>query len=127
MGEANHPPPGLVTLVRRIIRTGLGALRNRLELFALEWQEERLRLTRLALGVGLLVFFVLMTALLLTFIAIFIFPPEHRMYVAGGLAALYCVAAILACWRLRTLLRHEAFRETIDQVKKDEAWLESLK
>ena len=104
-----------------------------MEAIVLESDEElrRRATTRLNLRNGFylqtILYLVLMTALLLTFIAIFIFPPEHRMYVAGGLAALYCVAAILACWRLRTLLRHEAFRETIDQVKKDEAWLESLK
>jgi uncharacterized membrane protein YqjE len=56
MGEDNNQAPGLATLLQRVGRTSLGALRNRAELLAVEWQEEKARLAQLLIwSLGLLV------------------------------------------------------------------------
>lgn len=126
MAEANHQPPGFATLTRRLALTGLGALRNRSELLTVEWQEERARLTELLVMVVGFVFLGMMGVMLLTATILFLFPEEKRIYVAAGFAVLYLLGTILAWFGLKSLLKHEPFAETLDQVKKDRVWLESL-
>jgi uncharacterized membrane protein YqjE len=127
MPEANHQAPGITTLLGRLARTGVGAVQNRLELFAVEWEEERLRLTEVLLwGLALLIMG-LMGLLLLTATIVLLFHEELRVYVLGAFAVLYLTGAAAAFFGLKSLVKHEGFTETVAQVKKDRVWLESLK
>jgi len=73
MSDNNHTT-GLGTLASRIGKTTLGALENRGELLAVEWQQEKARLTQLLiLSIGLM-FLGMLGALLLTATIIFLFP-----------------------------------------------------
>jgi Predicted membrane protein len=126
MAEPNKKPPGITTLVGRLARTGVGALENRLELFALEWQEERIRLTELAIWGMALLFLSNLGVLLLTATIIFLFREEFRLYVAGAFAVLYLIGAVVAWFGLKSQLKQEPFAESIGQVKKDREWLDSL-
>jgi uncharacterized membrane protein YqjE len=127
MADANHQPPGLITLVRRLVRTGVGAFQNRLELFAVEWQQERIRLADVMLLAVAVVFLGILAILLITLTLILLFPPKLRIYATAGFGVLYLIAAIVAFFGLRAQLRRAPFADTIDQAKKDRAWLESLK
>lgn len=127
MEATNHKPPGFTTLTGRIARTAAGALRSRGELFAVEWQTEKMRLTELLLWAGLLVFLATMGLVLVTGIAIFLFKEEHRIYAAGGFAVVYTIGAVLAWLSLKSLLQQEPFADTIDQARKDTTWLASFK
>ncbi|HWH68048.1 MAG TPA: phage holin family protein [Candidatus Sulfotelmatobacter sp.] len=127
MAEEPHLPPGAGTLVGRLARTGLGALQNRFELLALEWQQEKARLTELLVWAVGLLFLGIMGGVLLTATIIFLFPQEWRLYVAGGFTLLYFLGALGAWFSLKTLLKQEPFAETLDQVKKDRVWLDSFK
>ncbi|MGH7970758.1 MAG: hypothetical protein ACREIC_18695, partial [Limisphaerales bacterium] len=69
---AEEHSPGLGALVSRLVGTGLGALNNRIELFALEWQEEKARLTEMFFWTTALVFLSVMVVLLLTAVVIFL-------------------------------------------------------
>jgi len=125
--ENNHEPPGLATLTRKLAETSLGALGNRGELLALEWQEEKGRLLELLVwGLGVL-FLAIMAMVLLTGTIIFLFPEDKRLYVAGGFTVLYLLGAVAAAFTAKSLLKKEPFSESIEQVKKDRVWLESLK
>jgi uncharacterized membrane protein YqjE len=127
MAEANHQPPGFITLVRRLVRTGVGAVQNRLELFAVEWQQERARLAdAMLLGVAV-VFLGILAVLLFTITIILLFPPELRIYATLGFAVLYLIVAAVALFCLRAQLKREPFADTIDQARKDRIWLDSLK
>jgi uncharacterized membrane protein YqjE len=125
MTESEEREPGFATLAGRLARTGVGALRNRLELFAVEWQEERARLTELILWLVGLLFLGILGVLMLTVTIVLLFPPQFRLYVAGGFALLYLIGAGIAWAVVKSLLKHEPFTETIDQAKKDAAWLDS--
>lgn len=125
MVDTEQQATGFVGLARRLARTGMGALRNRIELFALEWQEERARLTELVMWVVALLFLGMLAALLLTFTIIFLFPPEYRLYVAGGFTVLYLIGAVVAWFGVRAVLKREPFTETLDQARKDANWLDS--
>jgi uncharacterized membrane protein YqjE len=125
--DRNNNSPGLRTLVQRLVGTGWGALRNRGELLAVEWQEEKARLTQLLIWTVGLLFLGMMAMVLLTGTIILLFREEHRLYVAGAFTLLYLIGAIVAWFVLKSLLKQEPFSESIGQAKKDAAWLESIK
>jgi uncharacterized membrane protein YqjE len=125
--DDNSHSPGLRTLLGRFATTGMGAVQNRIELLAVEWQEERIRLIRLlVLSAGWLLL-ALGAVGLFTATVILLFPAEWRVYAAAGFMALYLAGAIWAWLRVRALLKQEPFLETIEQVKKDRSFLESIK
>jgi len=118
--------PGFLTLVGRLVRTSIGAVQNRFELLAVEWQEERNRLTELLIWIIAVVFMGVMSAVLLTATIILVCPQEARAYVAGGFTLLYLIGTTTACLVLRRLLRREPFAETIEQGKRDREWLRTF-
>jgi uncharacterized membrane protein YqjE len=127
IAATNHDTPGLATLVGRVGHVALKGVQTRVELLAVEWQEERLRLMDLMLyAIGLLLCSML-GVLFLTVTIIFLFPASARLYVTAGFAVLYVLAAIGAGLRLRGILNRQPFAESIDQFRKDRLWLESLK
>jgi uncharacterized membrane protein YqjE len=123
----NHNSPGLATLLAGAGRVALGGIHTRVELLAVEWQEERLRLGELVLCAMALLLLGIMGALLLTATIIFLFPESGRIYVTAAFAVLYLLGAMIAGFALKTRLKREPFSESIDQVKKDRLWLESLR
>lgn len=125
-GNNNHFP-GFISRLQDIGRTGLGALQNRGELFAVEWREENARLTELLIWAFSLAFLAMGGVLLLTITIILLFPAELRTYVFGGFTALYFIGALIAWMNVKTLLKHEPFEESLSQIRKDSVWLESLK
>ena len=125
MSDNNHTT-GLGTLASRIGKTTLGALTNRGELLAVEWQQEKFRLSQvLALCVGSM-FLGVLGALFLTATVVFLFSEETRIYVAAAFGVLYLVGAGVAFFRLQKLLKREPFSETLRQLRKDRALLDSL-
>lgn len=123
----NHTPTGLTTLLGRVAREALGGVQNRVELLAVEWQEARLRLSELLLWLVALLLLGLMAVLLLTATIIFLFPESVRVYVTGAFALLYLLGGAGSFFALRTVIKREPFSESIEQVRKDRVWLESLK
>jgi uncharacterized membrane protein YqjE len=123
MSDNNHTT-GLGTLASKIGKTTLGALTNRGELLAVEWQQERARLTQLLiLAVGLM-FLGMMGALLLTATIIYLFHEEYRLYVAAGFTILYLGGAGFVFFKLRALVNEEPFAETLKQLRKDRSLLD---
>jgi uncharacterized membrane protein YqjE len=96
------------------------------QLLAVEWQEERLRLRGLLLWSVALLSLVLMGALLVTTAIIFLFPEDLRVYITAAIGLLYLCGAVGAWFGLKSSLKKESFAESIDQVKKDQVWLETL-
>lgn len=127
MVGTNHKTPSLTTLLGRVARVAVRGLQNRVELLAVEWQEERLRLAELLVKAIALVLLTTMGAMLLTATIIFLFPANVRIYVTAALAVLYLLGGAGAWAGLKASLKREPFSESVDQVKKDRIWLESLK
>src|SRR5439155_19939033 len=126
MAEDNDHQAGLGTLAGRLGRTALGALGNRAELLAVEWRQEKARLTRLLLVCIALSFLSMLTAVLFTATIIFLFPEGARLYVAAGFTLLYLAGAAVAFFSLMSLLRQEPFAETRKQLKKDQSLLDAF-
>ncbi|HWQ91174.1 MAG TPA: phage holin family protein [Clostridia bacterium] len=126
MGETNNISPGIAQLVGRLVRTSVGCLKNRAELLAVEWQEEKARLTELLIWALGLVFLGMMGMVLLTATIIFLFPVQYRIFIAAGFAVLYLAGSAVAWFSLKAHLKREPFVESVDQARKDTLWLESL-
>jgi uncharacterized membrane protein YqjE len=126
MADSNNHFPGFVTQLRKLGHTALGALQNRGELLAVEWQEENARLTEIVVWTLGLAFLAMAGLLMLTATIILLFPPELRIYAFAGFAVLYLVGALVAWFNVKALLKHEPFAESLNQVRKDSVWLESL-
>jgi len=110
-------------LAQRLLLIG----QNRLELLALEAQEERLRLVQallLALGVAVLG---LLAAITLTGAVVVLFWSLSPLATLLVLTGLYGAGAVILYRRLATLLRDwQNFPATLDQFRKDRAGLEKL-
>jgi uncharacterized membrane protein YqjE len=107
--------------LRRLGATLLAILHTRAELFAREFQRERMRITRLLLlGVGALFFFSL-GMLTLTMFIIVLFWDSQRLVVIGFLTALYLgIAAGLIIYAKREVARAtRPFATTVAELKKD--------
>jgi uncharacterized membrane protein YqjE len=127
MVDTNNHSPGFFSLLRKLGRTGLGALRNRGELLSVEWREENARLSEIMVWAIVLGFLAIAGLSLATVTIILLFPVEYRIYAFAGFSVLYIVGALVAWLNVKALLKHEPFAESLTQLKKDSVWLESLK
>ena len=127
MADNNNHFPGFITQLRKLGSTAFGALQNRGELLAVEWQEENARLTEILIWTLGLAFLAMAGLLLLTVTIILLFPAELRIYAFAGFTVLYLIGALTAWFNIKALLKHEPFVESLTQVRKDSVWLESLK
>jgi uncharacterized membrane protein YqjE len=127
MAEENGHRPGLATLGRRMAQTALGAVRNRAELLALEWQEEKAHLAELIFATALLCCFGVLVLMLLTATLILLFPDHLRVYAAAGFTLLYLGGAVTAGLKIRSMIKHQPFVESLAQLEKDRKWLGSSK
>jgi uncharacterized membrane protein YqjE len=125
MSEPSQSEGGVLSSVTRLLKTLGNLVENRIELFLVESQEERVRLIEVLLlavagGVAALV-----TLLLITLTVVVIFWDTHRVLVLVLFSLAYAAAAAVAFCKLRTRLqRWRAFTATLEQIKKDRAWLE---
>ena len=127
MAANNSHAPGLPVLLGKIARSGLGALLNRGELLAVEWQEERQRLVEIMAWTIGWVFFAVMGMVLLTATIVLLVPQDKRFYVTGGFTLLYFAGAVWVWFVLRNLVRQQAFEESLGQIRKDAECLDSFR
>jgi uncharacterized membrane protein YqjE len=104
----------------------LGTLRdvveNRVELFLVEWQEERLQMLDALLLALVGMVCALMALLMATFVVMVIFWDTHRLLVLVLLFLAYAGVAAVAFGMLYSRLkRWRAFAATLEQFKKDRA------
>jgi uncharacterized membrane protein YqjE len=120
MSEPHAPEGGVFQTASRLIKTLRAMAGNRIELFLLEVQEERIRIfdALFLLAAGLVC--IMMALIMVTFTVVIVFWDSHRLLVLGLLIAAYTIGAIWALSKLRFLLRRwQAFPATLDQIKKD--------
>lgn len=118
--------PTLAKLASRLASTGVGAMENRAELFALEVQEEKERVIKLVIwGLGLM-FLGVLSLFLLTATVIFLFPQESRVWAAAGFTVLYLIGSAVALFSLKGLLKKTPFGETLNQFRRDRDWIKTL-
>ena len=126
MSEASETKPGVWTSLKRILDTLLATAQNRVELFAVELQEEKCRLVEAILCAAAVAAFGMMTLSLVTFTVVILFWENGRLAALGGLCVLYLVGTALAWRALQARLKaRSAFAGALDEFKKDRACLET--
>ena len=123
--EPRAPRPRLAESLHGIVDAGLQTAQTRLELLAVELQEEKLRLTGLALNTvlaGLLLGFGLM--FLLVFLTV-LFWEEHRLLALGISTAICLIGGLLAASKAAHAFRSgtKLFSASLAELTRDRAAL----
>jgi uncharacterized membrane protein YqjE len=122
MDNTPHAEGGLLSTLTRMLKTLRDVVENRVELFLVEWQEERLRLMELLLLLLAGTVCALMALLMITLAVVAFFWDTHRLLVLTLIILAYAGAAAAAFGILRSRLRRwRAFAATLEQIKKDQA------
>ena len=125
MQEVEDKRPGLFASLKRLLKTVAAIAENRLELFLVEWQEERWRLFEALLLAGMIFVLALMTLMVITVTIVAVCLIHHRLGLVVVLGLVYLLATIGCYVRLRGRLKAWApFAATLAEIKKDKACLE---
>jgi len=125
MPENPPPPTGILESLRHLVRTGVGVLQNRVELFSVELEEQKARLVKVLVLAGVAVFLA-NSALLAVSVTIVVLAGEGaRVAVLIGLSVVYVSAAVWAFLALRKEVRSAPppFQDTVSELRKDADWL----
>jgi len=122
-GDAAHG--GLLFSIRHLGHNLLGAAKTRLEIFATELEEERVRLEQLLLIALAAAFCFAMGVVLCVVLIVIYYWDTHRLAAAGFLAAGFLAAGALLGWILRDVARArpKPFAATRGELAKDSAML----
>ncbi|ARU31312.1 hypothetical protein CAP31_06205 [Sulfuriferula sp. AH1] len=110
MKRANHSVgTGLLDSLRMLARSLIAILHTRMELLAIDLEEERERLSTLIALLLMALFFIGLGIVLSTLLIIVMFWDTHRLQVLAGLTGLFLVGGMVAIWtalqKIRTLPR----------------------
>ncbi|MBK7999369.1 MAG: phage holin family protein [Verrucomicrobia bacterium] len=127
MSENEPTTEGIMASVRRMIETGLRSVQNRVELFALELQEEKAWLISTLLWAAAAVFFGGLAIIFVVVTVVYLSPENARPWVLGGFALLFVYLAVNAIVGLRRSMENKKapMSDTIGELKKDIEWIQS--
>jgi uncharacterized membrane protein YqjE len=126
MDENATVRPGLLETLHRLGATVLAILQNRMELLAVELQEERLRLFNALLLTAAIVALGFVTMALAAFALVVVAWHEYGVLGLAGLSGLSLMSPLLAYWRLRIRSRNwPLLSNTLAELRKDRACLET--
>ena len=122
MDNMPHAEGGILATITRMLKTLRDVVENRVELFVVEWREERLQLLEALLLLMIGTVCALMALLAITFAIVVIFWDTHRTLVLALIILAYVGGAGAAFGLLRSRMRRwQAFAATLEQIKKDQA------
>jgi len=117
---------GWTGAARRLASNTVGAVQNRIELFALELREEKNQAVGVLIWVCVTVLCALMALVAFTAMVILFIPEDKRAWAAGGFLILYLGLAVFALLKARGRMSDETppFSATIEEFRKDQEWLQ---
>ncbi len=122
--ETAPPGPGGVLSSLRSLGDGiLASVQDRLELFSIELQEEKLRLIRTFVWISVTVFLGMMAIMFASLTLVYLFWESARLAVLGGLAVLYAGALVVVIVMFRRYLARQPspFAATLHEIGEDRA------
>jgi uncharacterized membrane protein YqjE len=122
------PPVGLFGSLKNLAASLVSHLHTRLELFATEFAEEKLRLTSLLFVAILALFFAFMTLVLaVLFVIAAYWDTPYRLHAVALLALLFLSAAGISAGRVRARLksRPRLFEASLAELYKDRQQMNS--
>lgn len=125
MSAQNGAEQGVWASSRRLLHTLLGTVQNRVELFAIEMQEEKCRLVETILCVVAVASFGLMTLTLITLTIVLLLWENSHVAALISLSVLYLAATAFAWRALQARLnKRTPFSTTVEELRKDRSCLE---
>ena len=120
MVEGEHSG-GLFSSVRRVADTCVSSVHNRVELLALELQEEKIRLVRLLLWTGAALFAAFLAITVITIAVVQVVPEDKRNIAISVFGLLYAIVAIVVALKLRNEIRNAPppLADTLSELRKD--------
>ena len=125
MAEGDHSG-GLFSSVRRVADTCVSSVHNRVELLAVELQEEKIRLVRLLLWTGAALFAAFLAITVITIAVVMLVPDDKQKLALIGFGVVYALVAFVIALKLRGEVRNAPppLADTLSELKKD---LQSLR
>ncbi|WP_372521654.1 phage holin family protein [Sulfuricaulis sp.] len=126
--STDAPPVGLFGSVKNLAASLVSHLHTRLQLFATEFAEEKLRLTSLLFGAILALFFTFMTLVLaVLFVIAAYWDTPYRLHAVALLAVLFLTGAGISGSMVRAKLksRPRLFEASLAELYKDRQQLNS--
>ncbi len=121
MDEPSSSSGGLFASIRRTVSAGVGLVQTRLELFSVEFQQEKWRVVDLLLRAALIIILGILTLGMLTATVVYLLWDWSPMGVLVGLTALYGVATFLVLLSIQRSIKSgpKPFAGTLAELKKD--------
>ncbi|MCR4346429.1 MAG: phage holin family protein [Sulfuricaulis sp.] len=126
--STDTPPVGLFGSVKNLAASLVSHLHTRLQLFATEFAEEKLRLTSLLFGAILALFFAFMTLVLaVLFVLAAYWDTPYRLHAVAFLTVLFLVGAGIAGGLVHMKLKSKPrlFEASLAELYKDRQQLNS--
>lgn len=114
---------GFVTDVKGVASDAVRIVRTRLELLAIDFQEEKARIVRQVLVASATLFFVFFGMLLALLWLVLALPEAYRHTVLGFLGLAFLAGAGACAWWLARSSAHAPFASTIRTLTRDETAL----
>jgi len=129
MPEAEPPPGGVLDSFRKLCDRGLAQVQNRVELFAVEFQEEKARLLKTLVLAGGVFFLAGVAVIMVTLTVVWLAGESARLPLLIGFSVLYVAGAVAGFLAFRKMIRTAPppFQDTVSELKKDRDWLSSRK
>jgi uncharacterized membrane protein YqjE len=126
MAEESQPS-GILASLRRVVDTLLSSVHNRIELFAVELQEEKFWLIATLVWAAASVFFCGLAIIFVVGTAVYLASEAVRPWLLGGFSVVFVVLAVNSIARFRRSLREKTapLAETVRELKKDIEWIRS--
>lgn len=115
------PPGGLRGALQQVLGSLLDIGRTRIELAAVELEEERLRLVTLWISATVTLFLAFVSVMLATALVVLLCEPAQRVTALGALLAGFTAAGLVAAgyWRHLARSRPPLLQATLEQLQQD--------
>ena len=123
METATSPSPGVLSSLRSLGDGLLASIQGRLELIAIELQEEKLRLIQTFIWISAAVFSGLLAIVFASLTLVYLFWDSARLAVLGGLTLFYVATLVAVVWAFRRYLARQPnpFAATLEEIGEDRA------
>lgn len=122
------PPEGVFSSLKHFAASFVSHLHTRLQLFATEFAEEKLRLTSLLFcAISALFFFFVAIILAVLFVIAAVWDTPYRLHAVGGLTLLFLMGAGILWGMVRAKLKSKPrlFQASLAELYKDRQQLSS--
>jgi uncharacterized membrane protein YqjE len=125
MSGGEQPSSGIFASVRRMADTALSTIQNRIELFALELQEQKHWLIATLAWTAGAIFFGVLAITFVTLTIVLLAPDSAKPWILVAFCFIYICLFVGAWIGLRKLLKDKSppMSDTLSELKKDLSWL----